>query len=390
LAIDNTASHDMQAILKEMLTSALRMTPDHTGLIGFIDENFEVLVNVWRMQPGASVIQPNENIPLDVVPEAQRDNLEPLIFMDPKLSNLLELPREDTWHYMRLMEVDQERYSLVILHLNSPKALSNQNIQSLSNLNDQFREKLQQALLNEDLQDAIQAKNEFISFISHELKNPLTIINSYADMMRKGIPGEVTSQQNEYLTTIIQNVRRMDKFIEDLSDQSHIETQTLQLVFDSTSAKEVILEVLQSYEAQITEKSLVLVRKITENMPDMWCDRIRIIQILSNLLSNAIKYSPGEGTVELGAVHSQNKWDKLGAAEVIHFWVNDTGYGISKTEQTRIFEKFFRASDERIQKAEGVGLGLLIAKSLAEMMGGKMWFESAINKGSTFHFTVPI
>jgi len=390
LAIDSTASHDMQAILKEMLASALRMTPAQTGLIGFIDENFEVLVNVWRMQPGASVIQPIENIPLDVVPEVQRDNLEPLIFKDPKLSNLLALPRDDTWHYMRLMEVDQERYSLVILHLNSPKALTNQDIQSLSNLNDQFREKLQQALLNEDLQDAIQAKNEFISFISHELKNPLTIINSYADMMRKGIPGEVTSQQNEYLTTIIQNVRRMDKFIEDLSDQSHIETQTLQLVFDSTSAKEVILEVLQSYEAQITEKSLVLVRKITENMPDMWCDRIRIIQILSNLLSNAIKYSPGEGTVELGAVHSQNKWDKLGAAEVIHFWVNDTGYGISKTEQTRIFEKFFRASDERIQKAEGVGLGLLIAKSLAEMMGGKMWFESAINKGSTFHFTVPI
>jgi len=390
LAIDSTASHDMQAILKEMLASALRMTPAQTGLIGFIDENFEVLVNVWRMQPGASVIQPIENIPLDVVPEVQRDNLEPLIFKDPKLSNLLALPRDDTWHYMRLMEVDQERYSLVILHLNSPKALTNQDIQSLSNLNDQFREKLQQALLNEDLQDAIQAKNEFISFISHELKNPLTIINSYADMMRKGIPGEVTSQQNEYLTTIIQNVRRMDKFIEDLSDQSHIETQTLQLVFDSTSAKEVILEVLQSYEAQITEKSLVLVKKIAKKMPDMWCDRIRIIQILSNLLSNAIKYSPGEGTVEIGAEHSQNKWDKLGAAEVIHFWVKDTGYGISKTEQTRIFEKFFRASDERIQKAEGVGLGLLIAKSLAEMMGGKMWFESAINKGSTFHFTVPI
>ena len=387
---DSTASHEIQTLLQEMLSSALKMTPAQTGLIGFIDENFDVLVNVWRMHPGASAIQPMENIPLEMIPEVRRDTLEPLIFEDSKLSDVLHFPQNDTWHYMRLMEVDQERYSLVILHLNSPQELTNQDIQSLSNLNDQFREKLQQAFLYEDLQDAIQAKNEFISFISHELKNPLTIINSYADMMRKGIPGEVTSQQMEYLTTIIQNARRMDKFIEDLSDQSHIETQTLQLVFDSTSAKEVILEVLQSYEAQITDKTIVLIKKITENMPDMWCDRIRIIQILSNLLSNAIKYSLREGSVEIGAEHSQNKWDKLGAAEVIHFWVKDTGYGISKSEQARIFEKFFRASDERIQNAEGVGLGLLIAKSLAEMMGGKMWFESAINKGSTFHFTAPI
>lgn len=390
MAIESTASYDIQAILQEMLASALRLSPAQTGLIGFIDENFEVLVTVWRRQAGASAIQPTGNIPLDHVPEVRRDNLEPLILEDHELSDFLQLPQDNTCHYMRLMEVDQDRYSLIILHLNSPRALSNLDIQALSTLNDQIREKLQQAFLYEDLQDAIQAKNEFISFISHELKNPLTIINSYADMMHKGIPGEVTPHQKEYLTTIIQNAKRMDKFIEDLSDQSHIETQTLQLVFDSTSAKEVILEVLQSYEAQITEKSLVPVRKIAENMPDMWCDRIRLIQILSNLMSNAIKYSPEEGTVEIGAEHSQNKWDKLGAAEVIHFWVKDTGYGISKSAQKRIFEKFFRASDERIQKAEGVGLGLLIAKSLAEMMGGKMWFESAINKGSTFHFTVPI
>ena len=125
-------------------------------------------------------------------------------------------------------------------------------------------------------------------------------------------------------------------------------------------------------------------------MPNMWCDRLRIIQILSNLLSNAIKYTPKDGSIELGAEHTQNDWDKTGAAEVIHFWVKDNGYGISIDDQSHIFEKFYRVSDERIQRISGTGLGLLISKSLAEMMGGKMWCDSIRDIGSTFHFTVPI
>ncbi len=384
------ASHEIQMILREMLSSALELTPAQTGLIGLIDEDFKNISSVWFSQPRSSEIEPIDKIDLDLIPEVRKDTLAPLIIEDSTLSSTLHLPENYVWHFIRLTEVAQEHYVLLLLHLKSPQEFSDKDIQTLSKLNDQNLDKLDQAFLYEDLQDAIQAKNEFISFISHELKNPLSVINSYADMMRKGMTGNVTTQQKEYLATIIQNVKRMDKFIEDLSDQSHIETQTLQLVFESTSAKQVILEVLQSYKAQITDKAVILVKRIADDMPDMWCDRIRVIQILSNLLSNAIKYTPKDGSVEIGAKHSQNKWDQYGPAEVIHFWVKDTGYGISVNEQSRIFDRFFRASDERIQKAAGVGLGLLIAKSLSEMMGGKMWFESALNKGSTFHFTVPI
>lgn len=373
-----------------MLSSALKQTSAQTGLIGLIDEDFKELTNIWLIQPGVTTSNPIEKIDLGVIPEVQKDNFESLILEKPALSDFLQIPAIFSWHFTRLIKVDNERYSLIMLPLKSPHELSNQDIQLLSRLCDQITEKLRQAFLYDDLQDAIQAKNEFISFISHELKNPLTVINSYADIMRKGISGEITPQQKEYLSTIIQNVKRMDKFIEDLSDQSHIETQTLQLLFESTSVSDVILEVLQSYEAQLTEKSLKLTKQFGNKLPDMWCDRLRVIQILSNLWSNAIKYTPKGGSVEIGAKHVQNKWDKLGSAEVIHFWVKDTGYGIPKEEQSRIFEKFFRASDERIQKASGVGLGLLIAKSLAEMLGGKMWFESVIDKGSIFHFTIPI
>jgi len=390
LPSNDPISHDIQMLLQETLKSAINKTPAQTGLIGLIDVEFEEIHNIWHFQSGLSSPLPLENINLQAFTEISQDALGPLLFKDHVLTTRLGLPERYIWHYLILLEVDQDRYSLMVLHLASPHDLANQDIQFLANVNEHAIEKLRKAFLYEDLQDAIQAKNEFISFISHELKNPLTVINAYADIMRKGISGEINSQQQEYLTTIIQNVKRMDKFIKDLSDQSHIETKTLQLVFESTSIQEVITEVLNSYESQTKEKSLEVGIKLNDNLPKMWCDRLRTIQILSNLLSNAIKYTPKDGSIELGAEQTQNDWDKSGAAEVIHFWVKDTGYGISKNDQSRIFEKFFRTSDDRIQRISGIGLGLLIAKSLTEMMGGKMWFDSIKDIGSTFHFTVPI
>jgi len=390
LPSNDPVSYDIQILLQETLKSAIEKTPAQTGLIGVIDDDFEELNNTWHFQSGLSSPLPLGNFNLQAFTEISQDTLDPIFFEDRALTTRLGLPEKYIWHYLILSKVAQDRYSLMVLHLESSHDLANQEIRYLANLNEQAIEKLRKAFLYEDLHDAIQAKNEFISFISHELKNPLTVINAYADIMRKGISGEVNSQQLEYLTTIIQNVKRMDKFIKDLSDQSHIETKTLQLVFESTPIQKVITEVLNSYDARIKEKSLDVGLKFNDNMPNMWCDRLRIIQILSNLLSNAIKYTPKDGTIELGAEHTQNDWDKTGAAEVIHFWVIDTGYGISADDQSHIFEKFFRTSDDRIQRISGIGLGLLIAKSLTEMMGGKMWFESIKEKGSTFHFTVPI
>ncbi|MEA3327102.1 MAG: HAMP domain-containing sensor histidine kinase [Chloroflexota bacterium] len=387
---NSNVSHDIQLILQETLISALEHSHAQTGLIGLIDDDFDEIRNIWQIHPGNASPMPIENINLHAFPEISEDMIKPLFLEDSALTKILGLPKNFLWHYLILSEVEQDRFSIIILHLSSPHELVNQDKEYSANLKDHTSEKLRQAFLYEDLHDAIQAKNEFISFISHELRNPLTVINSYADIMRKGITGETNSQQQEYLTTIIQNVKRMNTFIKDLSDQSHIETKTLQLVIESTPIQEVIIEVLSSYEAQIKEKSLEVVMKFNDSLPNMWCDRLRIIQILSNLLSNAIKYTPEGGTIYLGAEHTQNKWDISGAAEVVHFWVKDTGYGISTDDQSRIFGKFYRASDERIQRISGAGLGLLIAKSLTEMMGGKMWFDSIKDKGSTFHFTVPI
>ncbi|HKZ69363.1 MAG TPA: ATP-binding protein, partial [Anaerolineales bacterium] len=114
-----------------------------------------------------------------------------------------------------------------------------------------------------------------------------------------------------------------------------------------------------------------------------------LVQVLTNLISNAHKYSPDGGPVTLRAQSSKNVWDSQGAPEVLHVSVQDTGYGISPEDQDKIFTKFFRA-DNNIGDAPGTGLGLNIVKQMVELGGGKVWFESELGKGSTFHFTVPL
>ncbi len=113
-------------------------------------------------------------------------------------------------------------------------------------------------------------------------------------------------------------------------------------------------------------------------------------QVITNLVSNANKYTPDGGTVTVGAEKCRNQWDPDGASEVVHMWVKDTGIGISLEDQKKIFQKFFRSEDSKAREAPGTGLGLNITKSLVEMMGGQIWFESEFRQGTTFHFTVPV
>ena len=122
----------------------------------------------------------------------------------------------------------------------------------------------------------------------------------------------------------------------------------------------------------------------------MWADRIRVAQVLTNLVSNAFKYTPESGLIQVGVEATRNQWDADGAPHVIHLWVKDSGIGMTPEDQKKIFQKFFRSDDPKAREAPGTGLGLNITKSLVEMQGGKIWFESEYRSGTTFHFTVPV
>ncbi|MCK6585524.1 MAG: ATP-binding protein, partial [Anaerolineales bacterium] len=138
------------------------------------------------------------------------------------------------------------------------------------------------------------------------------------------------------------------------------------------------------------EKKQKLELTVPPNLPDMWADRVRVGQVLTNLVSNAYKYTPEGGRIHVGVAESPNQWDPDGAPRVLHLWVKDSGIGMAPEDQQKIFQKFFRSEDPKARESPGTGLGLNITKSLVEMQGGQIWFESEYRKGTVFHFTVPV
>ncbi len=387
---DLNTSRDIDHVLQRMLEAALAHTSARFGTIGLFDHDTETYQNIWQIQAGGIAPIKLEDIELFNEKLFSEENLQDQTVQNLDLSTRLNLPPTTQWHLMSFTDMEDDQALLLLLHTESPQQVKRQDKTFLSRLRDHGIIAVKNALLYEELHAAIQDKNEFISFISHELKNPLTVIKGYADILRKGMAGDVNEEQIDYLSTINHNVQRMNTFIKDLSDQAYIETQSVRLEFESTPVHEVVNDVLHSYAAQIQKKSLQVALKIPGEVPNVWCDRLRLIQILSNLISNAIKYTPEKGEIKIGAEHSANRWDEKGAAEVVHFWVEDNGYGIKPEDQAHLFEKFYRGTDARIKKVPGTGLGLRISKSLVEMMGGQMWFESTLDEGSTFHFTLPI
>jgi signal transduction histidine kinase len=182
----------------------------------------------------------------------------------------------------------------------------------------------------------------------------------------------------------------MSTLVSDLADVSRIEAGRLRLDFKPLSIFESADEVVRSLRRQIDEKQQQLKMEMPENLPQVWADRTRTNQILTNLINNASKYTPVSGQITIGAEFSQNQWDPGGSPEVIRIWVKDTGIGINSEDQSKIFQKFFRSEDPKTRESPGTGLGLNITKSLVEMQGGQIWFESVFRQGTTFNFTIPV
>jgi signal transduction histidine kinase len=182
----------------------------------------------------------------------------------------------------------------------------------------------------------------------------------------------------------------MSALVSDLNDSAKIEAGRLRLDFKPVEVRDLVDEVIRSTRRQLDDKKQTVDVQLSEQLSQVWADRIRVGQVLTNLISNAYKYTPEGGKIVIGAEVVANRWDPKGAEQVVHFWVQDNGIGISPDAQSKVFQKFFRSDDSKAREAPGTGLGLNITKSLVEMMGGRIWFDSEFRKGTTFHFTVPI
>jgi len=243
------------------------------------------------------------------------------------------------------------------------------------------------ARLFQQVQRANQAKTEFISFVSHELKQPMTSMKGYTDLLMKGIGGQLNEQQMQFLKVVRANATRMDEMVSELLDVSRIESGRMQLNMSSVQPADLITEVVRLFEKVTEAKGQQLVVDMATDLPSIHGDRSRLLQVLSNLISNANKYTPEGGTITICAEQLPGG---EGEPDRVRFSVADTGVGMTPDELERLFTKYFRSNNPAVRGVPGTGLGLVITRSIVEMHGGEMKVESAPGEGSTFSFAVPV
>jgi signal transduction histidine kinase/putative methionine-R-sulfoxide reductase with GAF domain len=378
------ASLEMDRAMRITLDWALRQSGAEAGLIGMIEEN---RLHIMSQQGLDEKMVGLKDETMDIEIPAMLHVIESGLPERVSVNNL-SLKLLSSAHTQMVIPIRRETAVIGLLHLESTSD-SQVDMTFLTRLTDHAAIAISNAQLYGEVQRANIAKSDFVSFVAHELKNPMTSIKGYTELLAGGAVGTINDMQTNFLQTIKSNVERMSTLVSDLNDNSKIEAGRLRLDFKATKVSEIVDDVVRSMKRQVDEKKQTLDVSLSDTLPLVWTDKIRAIQVLTNLVSNAYKYTPESGILEVSAEETENHWDPNGAARVVHIWVKDSGIGMSAEDKEKIFQKFFRSDDPKARESPGTGLGLNITKSLVEMQGGKIWFDSEYRKGTTFHFTIP-
>jgi signal transduction histidine kinase len=406
------ASLDVRRALQLTLEWAMRQSKADAGLVGMVEaESLKVMAStdctgilealppsqngssqgsILQESPSTSAGLGELNLPVDGV--ALRRVLSSghagLTFLDdaPQEGEIRLLDQGHSQIAAPIRRED-EVIGALLLESHSPEAWNQDDLDFLTRLTDHAAIAISNAQLYAEVQAANRSKSKFVSFVAHELKNPMSSIKGYTELVANGMAGPVNEMQASFLGTVRSNVERMNTIVSDLNDLTKIQVGSLRLEFRPVSIHDLAAEVARSFHRQFEEKTLHFETALPETLSEVWADRVRMVQILTNLVSNAVKYTKPGGSIRLGA--EQRRLDSdLSQVDQVHIWVQDNGIGISSEDQPRIFEPYFRTEISK-EAATGTGLGLNITRSLVEMQGGRMWFESELGKGTCFHFYVP-
>jgi signal transduction histidine kinase len=227
---------------------------------------------------------------------------------------------------------------------------------------------------------AEQARNSFIAQVTHELRTPLTNIRMYVETAIDDSSDNPAVRSN-CLNIINQETRRLERIVGEMLSVAEIEAGSFKVRHDDVSMDVMLSELESDYAAQAAEKKIIMKFIRPPKLPKLQGDRDKIALSLHNLLGNALKYTPAEGEVTVAV-------DIRGNQMVID--VADTGIGIKPEEAERVFDKFYRSDDPRVEKITGTGLGLTLAREVIRLHGGDVTVQSELNHGSTFTATFPV
>jgi len=261
-------------------------------------------------------------------------------------------------------------------HRINTSSMSDKEFAQLAEIMNSMAEKIQVA------EAAIDQKNkEFISIATHEIKAPMTAIIGHLSMVLDDGMGNIDDTARQLMSEAYKGTVRLRDLVNELLDIARLESGRAQFNIERLDLVSEIKDMIKLQESPAAEKGITLTyRAPTESLPVM-ADKTKLEVVLTNFISNGIKYNRPQGSVSVAHKLSNNQ---------VVIAISDTGLGIPKDQQAKMFQKFFRVSGEDRASIPGTGLGMYITKQFIEGMGGKLWFESEHSKGTTFYFTLPL
>ncbi|MBI5240678.1 MAG: PAS domain S-box protein [Elusimicrobia bacterium] len=227
-------------------------------------------------------------------------------------------------------------------------------------------------------------QREFVAHITHELRAPLSSIRAALEILEEEFKGKLKADEEKMMSTALRNSDRLADMINSILDFSKIESGQMTVAQRQTNPEKIVREAVESVTPWASKKRLGLALSVVPGLPPVYADEKRTVQVLINLLSNAIKFTPSGGRITVSLSPSRESRERF-----LDFSVADTGPGIAKADQRKIFEKFVQIASGEMS-APGTGLGLSIAKALVHLQGGVLGVESELGRGAVFSFTLPV
>jgi signal transduction histidine kinase len=348
------------------LESAARLAGAEVGYFGLIESNGIPTVSSYG-------IEADDTLPLYL------EKTYPQVMQAVETGETITLNNERRSLGVLIVPVQREHKVFAVTILRRKGAFSDEEREVVERVIARAAVTIENARLYAAVQAADRAKSEFVGVVAHDLKVPMTSILGYADLTL--MDGNLQEQQVSYLNRIRDTVSRMELLVSDLADISRIESGHFLMNPTHVYVEDLIQGVRDAIMTQIRLRQHAYVEQIEPDLPEIWVDYYRLLQVLTNLASNAYKYTPDGGTITLSVRR---------VGDAIEFSVADTGIGMSREALRKLGTKFWRADDPYTRSQAGTGLGYAITASLVEQMGSRIRVESQPNAGSKFTFTIPI